>query len=229
MDNNDKFSYLNEYDSSKLIGEAGINMAKSFVCHSVEETCKKAEILGYPVVMKILSSDIIHKTDAGCVKIGLLSKEEVHGAYGQMIRNARTYKPDAKLDGILVCEMVSKGLETIIGVKKDPQFGSFIMFGFGGIYVEVFEDISFRLIPFEKEDVIKMIEETLVSKVIKGSRGLEYDMDSLVEAIVNVGSLVENNPNIEEIEINPFYLYEKGLGGKGIDALVKVKRRDVPE
>lgn len=214
--------FLNEIEASKLLSSWGISMAESRACITKEEAVKEAEKMKFPIVMKILSPDIQHKTDAGCVFLGIDSIGKVKESFDKIISNAKAYNSDAKIDGILIQEMAEKGLEVIIGMKKDPQFGPVIMVGMGGIYVEVFKDISLRLIPLSYYDAENMIKETKLYKVIQGARGIKYDMEYLIETILKLSELVQSNDEIEEIDINPFFLYEKGKGGKGVDALIKV-------
>ena len=180
-----------------------------------------ARELEFPIVMKILSADIQHKTEAGCVFLGV-EKEEVEEKYAQILENAKAYKADAAIDGVLIQEMAAEGLEVIVGMKKDPQFGPVIMTGSGGIYVEVFKDIALRLLPVDRKEAVKMIKETKLYQIITGARGTEYDMDALADCLLKVSELVGNQPSIEELDINPLFLYEKGKGAKGVDALIKI-------
>jgi acetate---CoA ligase (ADP-forming) subunit beta len=213
---------LNEYQASQIMNSTGISMAKSIVCKNFEELISTEENIEYPVVLKILSSDILHKTDAGCVEIGINNKEDLIKAYAKVMDNARKYNPNASIDGILVQEMVKQGLELIIGMKKDPQFGPVVMFGLGGIYVEVFQDISLRLLPIDNYEAVEMIKETKIYKIIDGAREKEYDLDAVVDTLLKISKLVEENEEIEEIDLNPFFLYEKGEGGKAVDALISL-------
>ena len=213
--------FLNELDAKKLLSEYGVPMAKSRVATTKEEALRIAAEVEFPIVMKILSADIQHKTEAGCVFLGV-EKEEVEEKFAQIMENARAYKADAAIDGVLIQEMAEDGLEVIVGMKKDPQFGPVIMTGSGGIYVEVFKDIALRLLPIDRKEAVKMIKETKLCQIIKGARGTEYDMDALVESLLRVSELVEDQPSVEEIDINPLFLYEKGRGAKGVDALIKI-------
>lgn len=215
-------NFLNELEANKLLSSRDIPMAISKLCKTAEEAISTAEEIGYPVVMKVLSSDILHKTEAGCVFIGVKNREEAEEIYNKIIKNANKYNPKAKINGVLVQEMAKKGLELIIGMKKDPQFGPVIMFGLGGIYVEVFKDIALRLLPLDEKEIVEMIKETKVYEIIQGARGTKYDIDTVVDTIAKISKLVQENSNIDEIDINPFFLYEKGKKGKGVDALVKV-------
>ena len=215
--------YLNELDANRLLSGYGIPMAKSFLCRDEEDAAKSASELGYPVVMKILSSEILHKTDAGCVFIGVKNEKELRDAYKRILENARAYKADAVIDGILVQEMAEKGLEMIVGMKLDPQFGPVIMAGSGGIYVEVYKDITLRLLPIDRLEAVKMLKEIKIHKIISGLRGIVYDDEAIIDVLLKVSKLVMENPDIEEIDINPLFVYEKGRGAKGVDALIKKK------
>lgn len=213
--------FLNELDAKNLLSDYGVPMAKSMAAESKEEAVRIASALEFPIVMKILSGDIQHKTEADCVFLGV-DKEAVEQRYEDIIKNAKVYNPEAVIDGVLMQEMAPKGLEVIIGMKKDPQFGPVIMAGSGGIYVEVFKDIALRLLPINKQEAVRMLEETKLYQIIKGARGTEYDLDALVETLLKVSNLVKALPSVEEIDINPLFLYEKGRGAKGVDALIKI-------
>jgi len=216
---------LTEYEASKLLEESGIPMAGGFLVKSPEEAIVSASKLGYPVVMKVMSPDILHKSDAGCVKVGIKDEDELRKAYEELMRNAKRYKNDAEIHGILVQKMAEKGLETILGVIKDQQFGHVVMFGLGGIFVEVLRDVSFRVTPLRRSDAKEMIDELRTSKILYGIRGRPpYDVDFLVEVILRLSEFVETHPEIVELDINPFVVYEKGKGGIGLDALIRIER-----
>jgi succinyl-CoA synthetase beta subunit len=215
--------YLNELDARELLSTYDIPMAKSFCCKSVEDLSAIAEKLSYPIVMKILSSDILHKTEAKCVFIGIKDIAQASEAFSAIMNNARAYMPEAVIDGILVQEMAEKGLELIIGFKRDPQFGPVIMAGSGGIYVEVFKDVALRLIPITRYDAESLLMETKAAQIINGARGTMYDKEALIDVLLKVSDMIEQNDSIEEIDINPFFLYGEGKGGKGVDALIKMR------
>lgn len=215
--------FLNELDANILLSGYEIPMARSFLCQSTEEAVEKAKQLQFPVVMKILSSDILHKTDAGCVFVGVKNEEELKTAFNKILENARAYKADADINGILIQEMADKGLEMIVGMKLDPQFGPTIMVGSGGIYVEVYKDVALRLLPVNRPEAEKMLKETNIYKVINGLRGRVFDGEAIIDVLLKVSKLVMENPDIEEIDINPLFVYEKGIGVKGVDALIKMK------
>ena len=213
--------FLNELDSAKLLSKYDIPVIESRVVKGKEELETILKKMHFPVVMKILSQDIQHKTDAGCVFLNISTLEEAKDKFDLIIKNAQTYDAKAVLEGVLVQEMAEKGLEVILGMHRDPQFGPVIMVGTGGIYVEVFEDIAFRLVPLSIFDVEQMLKETKLYHVINGARGMTYDMEALMRTIMKLSQLVYENSNIEEIDINPFFLYPEGKGGKAVDALVK--------
>lgn len=214
--------FLNELEAGNMLSSYGIPMTKSIACKTIDEALKEASKLKFPLVMKILSPDIQHKTDAGCVILNVKNIEELEKNFIIITNNAKEYDSNAKIDGILMQEMAPKGLEVIIGMKKDPQFGPVVMVGMGGIYVEVFKDVSLRLIPVKSYDVEEMIKETKLYKIIQGARGIKYDMECLVNVILRLSKMVEKQSEIQEIDINPFFLYGEGKGGKGVDALIKI-------
>ncbi len=215
--------YLNELDANKLLSNYEINMAKSLLCVDLEDLAEKAKLLEFPVAMKVLSSDILHKTDAGCVFLNIKSEDEMITAFNKISENAKAYNPNAVIDGILIQEMAEKGLELIIGIKYDQQFGHTILLGSGGIYVEVYKDITLRLLPVNRLDAEKMLKEIQINKVIKGLRGTVYDDEAIIDALLKVSNMCLENPEIEELDINPLFVYEKGKGIKGVDALIKLK------
>ncbi|MGJ0845653.1 acetate--CoA ligase family protein [Tissierella praeacuta] len=215
---------LNELEANQLLSSIGISMAKTVLCTSSDETLKVAEEIGFPVVLKILSPDILHKTEAGCVKVGIGNNDDLVKGYEEIINNAKNYNPHANIKGVILQKMLPKGLELIFGISKDPQFGYTIMFGMGGIYVEVYQDIALRLVPINKEEALKMIDETKISKILKGARGKQYDINEVVDILLKLSDLVVNRPEIEEVDINPFILYEKGVAGSGADALITLEQ-----
>lgn len=214
--------FLNELEANKLLSSYGIPMIESRACKTKEEMEKEVCTMQFPLVMKILSSDIQHKTDAGCVFLGVNNVEDAKHYFDKILANAKAYNSRSKIDGVLIQEMAEKGLEVIIGMKKDQQFGPVVMVGMGGIYVEVFKDISLRLVPVNYYDIEAMIKETKMYKIINGARGTKYDVECLKDVILKLSQLVQDHTEIEEIDINPFFLYEEGKGGKGVDALIKV-------
>src|SRR3546814_41414 len=163
--------HLLEEEGYDVLNAYGFPRPKSYLCTNEEESVKRAEEIGYPVVMKIMSQDIIHKSDAGGVKVGLKNKQQVSPSFNEIIANAKNYKKDANIKGVLVQQMIDSARETILGAKHDKLFGSLIMFGLGGIYVEALNDVVFRLTPIHEQAALKMVESIKTYKILKGTRG----------------------------------------------------------
>ncbi|RKL62290.1 acetyl-CoA synthetase [Thermoanaerobacteraceae bacterium SP2] len=213
---------LNEVESYELFQKYGISILDYKVCSRPEEALEKAEDMGYPVVAKVISKEILHKTDAGCVYVGIKDSAELENAWSSIMSNAATKNPDAKIEGILIQKMAKGGLELILGVKRDLQFGPVILFGLGGIYTEIFEDISMRLLPVRQEDAEEMVKETKAYKILAGGRGKSYDISSVINAILGISKMVEENSHIQEADINPLFVFEKGV--MAADGLVIVNK-----
>jgi len=182
------------------------------LANSPEKAVEAAGKIGYPVAMKIVSPDIIHKSDAGGIKLGLNSKEEVRGAFDEILKNAGNVTTRDKILGTLISPMVPKGQECIIGMIQDRQFGPVIMFGLGGIFVEVLKDVSFRVAPLAREDIDEMVEEIKGYKVLKGIRGERpKDIDAIKDILFKLSEIAVENPEMNEIDLNPVIVHEKGL------------------
>lgn len=179
---------------------------------TVEETVAAAEKMGYPVVMKIISPDISHKSDAGGVRLNLKDKDEVREAYEKMMIDVKKHVPNARLEGVQLQQMLGNGNEVIIGMIRDPTFGPLIMFGLGGIYVEILKDVSFGVAPLNKAEAEKLVRSIKTFKIFEGARGAkEVDIELLTDAIVKVAQLVNDFPEIKEFEINPMRIMEDGV------------------
>jgi acyl-CoA synthetase (NDP forming) len=215
-------SVLNEYDSKRVLSEYGIRVTREKLTGEVEQAKKAAEEIGYPVVMKVMSADIPHKTEAGVIKLGVRSETELEASFGEIIEKAKKFKADVKIDGVLVQEMAEKGVELIIGMKRDAGFGPVIMFGLGGILVEVFKDVSFRIPPLSLQDAREMIEEIKGSKLLMGYRGMEeMDCEAIASTLMSMAGLsLDLGEEIRELDINPVIVYPKGRGIKVVDALI---------
>lgn len=201
-----------EPEARELLVKYGLPLSGFRVATDSQEAVAAATDLGFPVVLKIVSPDIVHKTDAGGVEVGLESPEAVRSAYEAIVANARNYKEDADIHGVLVTPMAEKGLEVIIGAVRDPQFGPVVMFGLGGVLVEIFRDVSFRVTPLTEADALAMVEEIKSAPLLKGYRGdLPKDTQALVQALLTVSQVMEENPQIKEIDLNPVFVYEKGI------------------
>jgi acetyltransferase len=180
--------------------------------------------MGYPVVLKIASPDILHKTDVGGVKVGLGNPTDVRDAFELMTYRAQRYLPEARLWGCLVQKMVPPGLEILIGMNRDPQFGPLVTFGLGGIYVEILKDVAFRVAPYAREEVDEMLSEIRTSALLDGVRGEPpVDREAIIDALMRVGQMVIDFPEIAELDINPFVVYPEGQGGIAIDMRLILK------
>ncbi|PAB60610.1 acetate--CoA ligase family protein [Anaeromicrobium sediminis] len=210
---------LTESESKEIVGKYGIPFPKCVVAKSEEEAVKAIEEVGYPIVAKIDSPDILHKSDIGCVKLNLNSETEVRSAYNHIIRNAKEHCPDARISGVQINNMVDSGIEMIIGVNNDPQFGPCILCGLGGVFVEVFKDTAIRIAPVSYDEAYEMVTSLKGIKLLEGYRGNKpADIGAYVEAIVNVSRLAcEHKDTMKELDINPIFLYEKGICA--VDAL----------
>jgi acyl-CoA synthetase (NDP forming) len=180
------------------------------------------------VVLKIDSPDILHKSEAMAIRLGVSSKKEILQLYDEILKNAHKYDPNAKINGVLVQEMIQNGSEVMIGMSQDPQFGPTMAFGIGGIFVEVLKDISLRVTPLSKSDAEQMICEIKGYQILQGVRGKKRsDIEAIVDVLLRVARLAEDWRNtISEIDINPLIVFDEGQGVKALDALVVVKTLD---
>ena len=210
---------LTEIEAREVVLTYGLPLPRSEVATSAAEAVRLAEEIGYPVVMKIVSPDILHKTDIGGVRVGLQSAEEVRSAYQGILVRARRYLPRADIWGVAVQEMAPPGKEVIIGVNRDPTFGPMIMFGLGGIYVEVLKDVAFRIAPLPRRLAREMVQEIRSYPLLAGVRGERpADIDAIVDVLLRVSQLVTDFPEIVELDINPLFVYEAGKGAMAVDA-----------
>ncbi|MCX5908194.1 MAG: acetate--CoA ligase family protein, partial [Deltaproteobacteria bacterium] len=221
----EKRSFLLANEGQAVMRAAGVLVPQSAICRNLEETVQKAEEIGYPVVLKVVSRDILHKSDAGGVALDLLDRKELVDAYQAIMHNCRAYKADARIDGVEVVEMVKPGTETIIGARRDKTFGPIIMFGLGGIYVEVMKDVAFRALPVNQKEIMSMIKEIRGYPLLLGVRGEEKkDIDQVVETILKVGAILQKCQRISDIEINPLVVYEHGQGVKAVDVRILITK-----
>lgn len=202
---------LLESEAKTIVKEYGINVPKFQVATNEKEAAKIAAEFGFPIVAKIVSPEIIHKSDAGGVKVNLKSAAEVEAAYKTIIENAKKYNPKANIIGVLVMEMAPAGTEVIVGAVKDPQFGATIMFGLGGIFVELLKDVTFKIAPVNVEEAKEMITSLKAFPLLKGYRNTPpADLDALAEILVCVSKLLIAHPEIKELDLNPVMAYAKG-------------------
>jgi acetyltransferase len=215
---------IGDAESRDILTAYGIRVPKSKLCPSAEEAVAFASEIGYPVVMKIASPDILHKTDVGGVRIGLENSTDVRDAFDLMVYRAQKYQPNAQIWGCLVQEQVHGGKEVITGMNRDPQFGPLVMFGLGGIYVEVLKDVAFRIAPFDRKEAMAMIREIRSFGLLRGVRGEPpADLDAAVEMLLRLSQLVTDFPEIVEMDINPLMVFEKGRGAMGVDMRLVLK------
>ena len=188
------------------------------------EAAAIAADIGLPVVMKIVSPQIIHKSDAGGVVVGLKTHEEVKAAFNQIVDRAVGYNPSAVIEGVLVQKMAPAGTETILGMNRYPIFGPLVMFGLGGIYVELFEDVVFRLAPLDRDEARRMIHEIRGFRLFEGFRGRpKADLEVIEKSLVSLSDMVLNHPQISELDINPLMLHEAGQGATVADCRIIIK------
>lgn len=216
-------TYLMEHECKELLLRAGIPTNSTLVAQSVDEAVELSDKIGYPVVLKVLSPEVVHKSDQGGVKLNLKNAAEVELAYKEIV----TAFADKKLVGVTVQEMVTPGLEAIVGVSRDPAFGPVLMFGLGGVFVEVLKDVSFKILPVTEADIEEMIKELRGYKLLQGHRGEAVDIPALKELLLKVSDLVMENPEISELDLNPVFLYPKGA--MAVDARIFLRKPETGE
>ncbi|MHA1653333.1 MAG: acetate--CoA ligase family protein [Candidatus Thorarchaeota archaeon] len=221
-------TFVLEHEAKDIMRSYGIPIPPYETATTADEAVEKARKIGFPVVLKILSKDILHKSDAGGVKINLKSEEAVRAAFEEIMENARRYGAETGIEvdlsrGVFISSFAEMGTEVIIGVTRDPQFGHALMFGLGGIFVEVLKDVTFRLIPLSESDAREMVGEIKAAKILEGIRGQPpRDVDALVRVIMSVSKMVEENPEIRELDCNPTFVYERGKGALVVDARILI-------
>jgi acetyltransferase len=229
------FRNVREERRRTLLGHEAIAVADAYgiatpateLARSASEAVEIANRIGNggPVVLKIASPQIIHKTDIGAVRLGIQGEREIIDAYNQIIENGIRYFSQARIYGVQVQKMNPKGRELIIGMSRDLTFGPMIMFGLGGIFVEVLKDVSFRLAPMSRKDVQEMITETKAAALLRGVRGEPpADINSVVDMILRVSQLVTEFPEIQEMDINPLFAYNEGAGSSALDVKISIKQ-----
>lgn len=217
-------SVLGEAETRPVLAAYGIPVVKGGMAASPEEAARLAADLGFPVVMKIVSPQILHKSDLGGIRLNLQDAQAVKTAYERMFSEIHTKMPEAKLEGVLIEPMAPQGREVIVGLKRDKGFGPVVMFGLGGIYVELFKDVSFRVAPVSAQEAREMILETQAGKLLTGYRGApKADLDAVVACIQRLGQLALDFPEIEEAEVNPLLVFEEGRGALALDGRILKK------
>jgi len=214
-----------EFEAKRILAEYGIPVTEEVLAASANEARTAAKRIGYPVAIKVQSPDISHKTEAKAVRLGIANETELAAAYEEVLANARAYRRDARIDGVLVQAMVKGGTEAILGITNDPLFGPAVMFGLGGIFAEVLKDVAFRLAPVTPAVAREMIAEIKGYAVLTGARGKPpADVDALADAIVKLSALaVDLQGQVAELDVNPLFVMEKGKGVVAADALIRPK------
>jgi acetyltransferase len=212
---------LTEFEGKQLIAEWGIPVTREEIASTAEEAVDAAQRIGFPVAMKVNSPDILHKTEAGGIRLGLSNADEVGAAFAEITSNARRYDPQAAIDGVLVQEMVSNGVEVIAGINYDPQLGPVVLFGTGGVMVEVYNDVAVRHCPITPAEAVEMIDQVKGARLLRGFRGApEADVPALADTLVKVSHMaVHLEGQLSELDINPLMVLPKGQGVKVADAL----------
>ena len=210
---------LLETEAKTVCAEYGIPVTEYKLAKNETEAVNFAMTLGFPIVLKIVSPDIIHKSDVGGVLVGIKNAEEVRSGYGRIMDNVKKHAAKANIVGMLVQEMAPSGTEVIVGSIKDPQFGPALMFGLGGVFVEVLKDVTFRIAPVSEDEAAEMISEVKAYPLLKGYRNMPpADLKAIIKILVNTSKLVLDNHEIKELDLNPVIVYEKGA--KTVDARI---------
>jgi acyl-CoA synthetase (NDP forming) len=204
--------FVLEPDAIRVLEQYNIPYPEHGLARSPEEAARIAGELGYPVVLKVVSPDVVHKSDAGGVVAGVEDGREVRSAYEGILDGVRAAVPKARIEGVLVCKQAPDGLEVIVGGLDDATFGPTVMFGLGGIFAEALKDVSFRVAPLERRDAEEMIEEIRGYRLLTGARGqASYDLDATIDLLLSVSRLLIDHQEIKELDLNPVRLYHKGL------------------
>lgn len=217
---------LPEYTGKAWLRELGIAVPEGRLVATVEEACEAANAAGYPVVMKAQGRTLLHKSDAGGVIVGIGSDDELKAAWAQLHDNVRAAQPDVELDGVLVEQMAPKGLELIVGAKRDPDWGPVLLVGLGGVWTEALDAVEIMPADITKEEALLKIGGMKGHKLLGAFRGQPpRDVEALAEVVVKIGEAMRSDPAIREIDINPVIVFEKGRGVIALDALI-VREQD---
>lgn len=204
--------YVSEPETIQLLEEYGIPYPTHGFARDAKEAGRIAEELGFPVVLKVVSPEVLHKSDAGGVLVGLEDSASVRQGYSEVVDRVRSLVPGAQIEGLLVCKQAPEGLEVIVGALEDETFGSTVMFGLGGIFAEVLRDVSFRVAPLHRRDAEEMIREVQGYPLLSGARGqASLDLEALIDLLLSVSRLVTEHRETRELDVNPVRVYEHGL------------------
>ncbi len=219
---------LIESDCNEILRLTGLQFPKSGVAGNLDEAVALAQKIGFPVAMKVLSPDIIHKTEFGAVRLDLEDEHEVRVAYESIMASVRSKMRNARIEGVIVTEMICEATETILGFSEDPSFGPVLMFGMGGIYVEVLKDVAFRVAPISGREVMKMIRDITSYPILAGARGKDFrDIDGISDAISRISYLATQVDDLVELDINPFMALDKGMGCKVVDSRMTIRPKEM--
>lgn len=218
---------IGEVEGSQILNCYGFTTLPTKLARNAEEAWKMADDMGYPVAMKIVSPQILHKSDVGGVELNINDCESVKIVFEELIERALDKVPDAFIDGVLIEKMAPKGEEIILGMNRYRRYGPLLMFGLGGVFVEVFKDVVFRVAPIGRNESRRMIGSIRGNKILKGYRGKQpADTEALEKALVNLSALVMNHPEINELDINPLLVHERGKGATVADCRIILKAPD---
>ena len=219
-------SFTLEPEAAELLLQHNIPYPQHGLAHTPEEAAQIAGVLAFPVVLKIVSRDTLHKSDVGGVMTDLDSADEVRWGFEKITRSVEAIVPGTQIEGVLVCQQAPPGIEVIVGGLDDAIFGPTVMFGMGGVFAEVLRDVTFRIVPLERRDAVEMIQEIRGYPLITGTRGKQpCDMNALEELLLNVSQLMLNQPDIEQLDLNPVRLYPSGLLALDVRVLRKPRVR----
>ena len=217
---------LTEYDAKRLLAMWGVPVSREILTFSLEEAIAAAGEIGYPVALKIVSPDILHKTDVGAVALRLRNGEELRNAYGRLLERSSIAVPEARIRGVLIQEMVTGGMECMIGVRRDPLFGPLVAVGLGGIYIEILNDVSIRQAPVDKDEAVRMVRELRGFPLLAGARGKKPgDIDALADMVSKISVMACAEDTLGELDVNPVFVLDEGYGAVVVDAVV-IRRAD---
>jgi acetyltransferase len=219
---------LLEHETMQIANCYGLSTPETYLAKTPEEAIEFANAMGYPVVLKISSPEILHKSDLGGIIMNITTPDEVRGSFNTILRRIEKRMPGTKIYGITVQKMMQKkGKEIIIGANKDPQFGHLIMCGFGGVYVNFLEDVAFRLNPITRKEALEMLSETKVYKLLRGVRGEPpSDIQKLIDTLLRISQLLNDHPMISELDINPLIVYRENEGVNVLDMKITLKSEE---
>jgi acetyltransferase len=218
-------THIGELEGIGLLKCYGFNVLPNQLAKNAGEAAALAEDMGYPVVLKIVSAQILHKSDAGGVELGLENSDDVIQAFDKIITRAGEYDPAAKIEGVLVQKMASPGSEVILGLNRYPVFGPLLMVGIGGIFVEVFQDVVFRLAPIGRNEARRMVRQIRGYRLFQGFRGRpQADVETIERSLVSLSHMANNHPEIMELDINPLLVHARGHGATAADCRIILKK-----